>query len=283
MLPRRRFMLIKNLTMSFDSEVRYLSRSPRLPPLPYIKVYGDQTKATVIFVHGFCSDKDVDKAIRLQTLVTEKGYSFIRFDLTDHGEAVFPCKPGKDPHARKLLDFKVWKEDLRLVIEKLTPTENIILIGDSMGVWLSILNIIDLPDDKIKGLVGISSAVDFFERFNSSFFGADEEKRIAQGEIVWVRGPYGDYVGAKQLTDTAKDFQIFGKGKIPVRCPCRFVHRLGDVLALPETAMLLTKKLESKDVEIRFKKGGDHRMANDDDFELMADAVQQILQLAEKD
>lgn len=54
-------------------------------------------------------------------------------------------------------------------------------------------------------------------------------------------------------------------------------------MALPENAMLLTRKLESKDIDIRFKKGGDHRMANDDDWDMITDAVRQILQLAEKE
>lgn len=61
--------------------------------------------------------------------------------------------------------------------------------------------------------MGISSAIDFFERFNSSFFIADEEKRIAEGEAVWVKGPYGDYVGSKQLADSAKEYLLLGKGQ----------------------------------------------------------------------
>ena len=106
----------------------------------------------LIFHHGLMSNMNGDKALFVENYCKERGYNFIRYDNYGHGAS-----------SGKFIDQTIssWLEGLLLVIEQLTTGE-VILIGSSLGAWISILAGIVLPQ-RVAGIITISAAFDFTE------------------------------------------------------------------------------------------------------------------------
>ena len=85
-------------------------------------------KIAVIFLSGYRSDMQGTKAIFLDKLSRKIGYEYLRFDYSGHGTS------GGKIDERLLSD---WVAETEFFIKKLNYP--IILIGSSLGGWLSII------------------------------------------------------------------------------------------------------------------------------------------------
>src|ERR1700735_4466128 len=110
----------------------------------------------VMFLGGFRSDMNGVKAVALENYCKKNGRAFLRFDYEGHGESsgeFEDCTIGR------------WKDNALLALMKLTEGRQI-LVGSSMGGWLSLLLAKQKPR-RIAAVVGIAAAPDFTE--NSIF------------------------------------------------------------------------------------------------------------------
>ena len=69
-----------------------------------------------------------------------------------------------------------WSKEIQITIKKIVKKNNFILVGSSMGSWLS-LNQFKYFQKQIKGFLGISSAPEFLERLMWKKFTKKNEKR----------------------------------------------------------------------------------------------------------
>ena len=120
----------------------------------------------VVFLGGFMSDMTGTKAQFLQDWATAQGRAFLRFDYSGHGQSSGAFEEGS---------IGDWAEDALAVIAALTEGPQV-LVGSSMGGWISLLVAKAMPD-RIAGMVGIAPAPDFTE--NSMWAGFDEAQRAA--------------------------------------------------------------------------------------------------------
>ena len=106
----------------------------------------------IVFLGGFKSDMEGNKAIFLENWAINNNRPFIRFDYSGHGES-----------SEKFIDGCIgdWKQDALELINALTE-EPQILIGSSMGGWISLLLCREIPE-KVCGMLGIAAAPDFTE------------------------------------------------------------------------------------------------------------------------
>ncbi len=110
---------------------------------------------TVVFMHGFQSDRNATKAQFLDGACRRHGIPLIRYDAYAHGQSGGEWK-----------DFTISRavHDALLVVDQLTEGP-VILMGSSMGGWVA-LRVMEERPDRIVGLVGIATAPDFTARLS---------------------------------------------------------------------------------------------------------------------
>lgn len=107
---------------------------------------------TVVFLHGYGSAMAGEKALAIENLCISNGQSFLRFDLSGHGES------GGDFSQATIGQ---WRQDCLDAIEHIV-SGTMILVGSSMGGWLMTLIALAIPS-RIKACMGIAAAPDMTE------------------------------------------------------------------------------------------------------------------------
>jgi len=249
-----------------------------LPALAYVKQQGSSSPSAKrsctggIFCSGYMSSMFGAKATAIEEYFLKKGLSFIRFDYTDVGlsaDTKFPAK----------YSFKQWKDDVSTVIDQLTEGPQV-LIGSSMGGWMSLLNCLDKPD-RIAGLMLIAPSLDFSERIIRRLPKETIEK-FEKGETCFIDGPYGKYPIHKNFATESKSFELLNQATIDVSCPVRILHSINDDSAPYDVSLQLMKKLVSTDIELHLMKSSDHRMSSDADIEMLKIQLDSLFKSLEK-
>ena len=125
------------------------------------------TGPTVVFLGGFKSDMEGSKAIFLEKWAKKRNRSFLRFDYSGHGQSTGDFLN---------LGIGDWFNDAKQIIE-LTKNNGLILIGSSMGGWISLLLSRELGS-RLKGLITIAAAPDFTEDSMWKNFTEDQKKEV---------------------------------------------------------------------------------------------------------
>nr|CAG8564110.1 3437_t:CDS:2 [Entrophospora candida] len=122
------------------------------------KLYYNAASPGIIYINGLYSEMNNSRKVDFirNFCARKKEINFLTFDHYAHGSS-----SGNNEY----ISIGRFYKDLCLIMEKETDGSPKILIGYSMGVWLALLLIISnhhyLIGKKIKGLIGISPAINF--------------------------------------------------------------------------------------------------------------------------
>ncbi|EAQ02814.1 hypothetical protein OB2597_15570 [Pseudooceanicola batsensis HTCC2597] len=219
----------------------------------------------VVFLGGFKSDMQGTKAVALEDWAKREGRAFLRFDYSGHGES------GGEFTAGCIGD---WAEDAQAVIEALTEGRQI-LVGSSMGGWISLLMARRLPE-RVAGLVTIAAAPDFTE--DSMWAGFDQAQRTALDMVEQVALPseYGEpYIITKRLIEDGRNHLML-RDRIDLPFPTRFLMGTADADVDLSVAYRLLERAEGPDIRLLLVKGKDHRFSDPECLALIEDAVAQV-------
>src|SRR5262249_48886731 len=136
--------------MSTDGRVQRLKR-PDGNTVAYDRI--DGRAPTVVFLGGFRSDMTGTKATALDAWALASGHAYLRFDYLGHGQSSGRFEDGT---------IGRWLDDSLAALDSLT-SGRLVLVGSSMGGWLSLLAARARPE-RFAGLVLIAAAPDFTER-----------------------------------------------------------------------------------------------------------------------
>ena len=139
------------------------------------------TGPTVVFLGGFKSDMEGSKAIFLEKWAKKRNRSFLRFDYSGHGQSTGDFLN---------LGIGDWFNDAKQIIE-LTKNNGLILIGSSMGGWISLLLSRELGS-RLKGLITIAAAPDFTEDSMWKNFTEDQKKEVLNKGVLYLPSDYGE-------------------------------------------------------------------------------------------
>lgn len=223
----------------------------------------------VVFLGGFMSDMEGGKALHLEAACRERGQQYTRLDYRGHGQSggVFADAGISD-----------WAGDAAAVIEAVASGPQL-LVGSSMGGWIMLL-VAKLFPEHVKGLVGIAPAPDFVLRMEEAL--SDQQKtELANRGYTTRPTPYSDdpYVISKRLLDDGKaNLVLIGAGH-PFTGPVRILHGIEDDAVPWQNSLELAEKLASTDVRITYVKGGDHRLSEPDQLQMLDAAVCDVSQL----
>lgn len=220
---------------------------------------------TLLFLPGYASDMDGTKATEIDKFAAAAGLAFLRLDYSGTGSSGGEFSAGT-------LDR--WLEEVLEAIDMLIEGP-VLVIGSSMGGWLSLHAALKRPD-RVKGVVCIAAAPNFTD------WGFTQEEK----EVIWNEGklekpsPYGD-----QPRVTHRDFWKSGENMrliykpIMIQCPVRLIHGEKDAEVPIGVAFKTLEDLHSGDVQLNIIKWGDHRLSKPHEIEAI---LRTIVTMAEK-
>lgn len=221
----------------------------------------------VVFLGGFRSDMTGTKALHLEGWARGQGRAFLRFDYSGHGQSSEAFTDGCIGN---------WAADAIAAITTLTTGPQV-LVGSSMGGWISLLVARTLPD-KVAGLVGIAAAPDFTEDSMWAGFSDAQKAEMAETGQVALPSDYSDepYIITRKLIEDGRD-QLVLRDPLPLPFPVRFLQGTADADVDMSVALRLLDHVTGGDIRLSLVKGADHRFSEPDNLAQITAAVDEVL------
>ena len=223
---------------------------------------------TIVFLSGFRSDMNGNKAIFMEGFCKKLGLGFVRFDYSGHGSS---------GHDFKECTIGTWLKDALKVIDELTTGE-IILVGSSMGGWIALLAALKRKK-RIKAILGIAAAPDFTEELIWQKMDEFTRHKILRDGVLMMPNCYDNkqpYPITLKLVEEGRKHLLL-KDKINLSCPMRFVQGMADEDVPFETAHRIASLVKSKDVEVHLLKNSGHRMSEPHELELIKTKLLELI------
>ena len=228
----------KYLKISNTKKIRYLSNN-----------YTE--KLYIVFLPGFMSDLTGEKPIAFQRYCIKKKIGFLGLEYSGHGKS-----SGKFING----NISKWTKETQILIKKIVKKNDFILVGSSMGSWLS-MNQFKYFQKQIKGFLGIGSAPEFLERLMwKKFTKKMKQETITKGIYNLKHGDY-EYPITYQLIKDGRKNKVFQK-KFKTKINVTMIHGKKDEVVpviYSRKILRLFKKAEKKLIII---KNGDHSLSN---------------------
>jgi pimeloyl-ACP methyl ester carboxylesterase len=221
---------------------------------------------TVVFLGGFRSDMTGTKAIALEAWAQRTGRAYLRFDYLGHGQSSGRFEDGT---------IGRWLDDSLAVIDAKT-TGPLVLVGSSMGGWLSLLVALQRTA-RLAGLVLIAAAPDFTERMLLNGLSA-EDREILQREGRLERpSQYSPEpsVFTWKLIEEGRNHLVLDK-RLALPCPVRLLHGQSDPDVPWEYSLQIAQHLEAPEVVTTFIKDGDHRLSTPADIARLIATIEEL-------
>lgn len=227
----------------------------------------------ILFLSGFNSDMQGDKALALEAWCKQQGRQFTRFDYFGHGQSSGLFEYGT---------IGRWRDDALAVLDELTVGPQI-LVGSSMGGWLMLL-LAQLRPERLFGLVGIAAAPDFVHSLAASKLSGAQQAQLQGEGYCEIPNCYDDgapYRIAQSLLEEGRQHGLLELPEIVIDLPIRLLQGQRDPDVPWEQCLRLAKLLSSDDVEVHLIKSGDHRLSRPQDLQLLEATLSALIDAEE--
>ena len=219
----------------------------------------------IIFLSGYLSDMEGNKALALEECCKELGHSYTRFDYRGHGISDGTLVDGS---------ISNWTKDALIILDNIAKGQQI-LVGSSMGGWIMMLVSLKRKE-RIAGLIGIASAPDFTEDLLPLQLGKDKIEEIySRGKCRIARDDGSENIITKMLLEDGKTNLVL-RDKIIIDCPVELLHGIDDDVVPWKTALIILNKISSTNVNITLIKNGDHRLSRPTDIQQLKQTVKKM-------
>ena len=243
----------KYIKLSKSKKIRYLTN--------YYK-----KNLYIIFLHGFMSDIEGEKPLNFQKFCKKKKLGFLAIEYSGHGKSSGKFTSG---------NITQWTKEVKLTIKKIVKKNNFILVGSSMGAWLSI-NQFKFFKNQIKGFLGIGSAPEFLERLMWKKFTKKMKNETKKNGIYNLK--YGDYEYpiTYQLIKDGRKNKVFNK-KIKSKIYLTMLHGSKDeVVPVTYSKKVLRLFINAKKKMIIIK-NGDHSLSSKKNLKMINGELSKIV------
>jgi esterase/lipase len=153
-----------------------------------------------------------------------------------------------------------WTKETSQLIKKIVKKNKIILIGSSMGAWIS-LNLFKFFKKQIIGFLGIGSAPEFLDGLMWKKFSKKMKKEIKKNGIINLKHGDYEYPISLQLIKDGKKNKVLNK-KIYQKLNVTMIHGDKDEsvpISYSRKVLKIFKKSKKKLVIV---KNGDHSLSS---------------------
>ena len=228
----------KYLKISNNKKIRYLSNTFR-------------NNLYIVFLHGFMSDIEGKKPNDILKYAKRKKLGFLALEYSGHGKS-----SGKFTNG----NISKWSKDVEVLIKKVIKKNNFILVGSSMGAWLS-LNQFKIFKKQIKGFLGIGSAPEFLENLMWKKFTKKMKNEIIKKGIIKLKHGNYEYPISYQLIKDGRKNKILHR-KINSKINVTMIHGSKDEV-VPQIYSKKTLKIFCKaKKKLIIVKNGDHSLSS---------------------
>lgn len=204
----------------------------------------------LVFLHGFMSDLEGEKPKNFLNFSKKHDLGFLALEYSGHGKS-----SGKFVNG----NITKWSEQTHLLIKKIVKKNNFILIGSSMGAWISI-NQFKIFKNQIKGFLGIGSAPEFLENLMWKKFTEKMKKETINKGIYHLKHGNYEYPITYQLIKDGRRNKVLNK-PINIKTKVTMVHGEKDEvvpISYSKKVLKIFPKAKKKMIVI---KNGDHSLS----------------------
>ena len=216
----------------------------------YLKHYR-KNGTYIVFLHGFMSDLEGNKPKIFYKFAKKNNLGFLALEYSGHGKSSGKFTDG---------NISKWSKDTRILIKKIVKNNKFILIGSSMGAWIS-LNQFNFFKKQICGFLGIGSAPEFLEHLMWNKFSKKIKKDLKTRGIINLKHGEYEYPITYQLIKDGKKNKVLNK-KIVGDLKVVMVHGSKDKSVPVIYSRKLLKIFETKKKRLVVIKNGDHSLSS---------------------
>jgi uncharacterized protein len=228
----------KYLKISKNKQIRYLDN--------YYK-----EKTYVIFLHGFMSNIEGEKPKAIFRYTKKNQLGFLALEYSGHGKS-----NGKFTNG----NISKWSKEVKITIKRLVKKNKFILVGSSMGSWLS-LNQFKYFKNQIIGFLGIGSAPEFLQYLMWKKFTKKMKNEIIKKGILSLKHGNYEYPITYQLIKDGRKNRVLNK-KIPSKINVTMIHGCKDEVVPQSYSRKVLKIFNKAKKKLVIIKNGDHSLSN---------------------
>ena len=216
----------------------------------YLK-YDKENATYVVFLHGFMSDLEGKKPNAFLNFAKKNKLGFLALEYSGHGKS-----------SGKFIDGNIskWTNETKLLIKKIVKKNKFILVGSSMGAWIS-LNQFKFFKKQILGFLGIGSAPEFLESLMWNKFSKKMKKEIKKNGIIDLKYGNYEYPISLQLIKDGRKNRVLNK-KINHEIKVTMVHGQKDESVPISYSKKILKIFTNSKKKIVIIKNGDHSLSS---------------------
>jgi len=205
----------------------------------------------IVFLHGFMSDIEGEKPTAILKYADKNKLGFLALEYSGHGKS-----SGKFTNG----NISKWSKDVEVLIKKIVKKNNFILVGSSMGAWLS-LNQFKNFKKQIKGFLGIGSAPEFLENLMWKKFTKKMKKETIKKGIINLKHGNYEYPITHQLIKDGRKNKILDK-KIRSQINVTTIHGSKDEMVPQSYSKKVLKIFSKAKKKLVIIKNGDHSLSS---------------------
>jgi pimeloyl-ACP methyl ester carboxylesterase len=197
------------------------------------------------------SDLESKKAKVFQRYCKKRKIGFLALEYSGHGKSSGKFTKG---------NISKWTKEIKYTIKKIIKKNNFILIGSSMGSWLS-LNQFKFFKKQIKGFLGIGSAPEFLERLMWNKFTKKMKRETVKNGIYYLKYGNYEYPISFQLIKDGRKNKVFNK-KIRSKIRVTMIHGSKDEVVPNIYSRKILRVFNKAKKRLKIVKNGDHSLSS---------------------
>ena len=205
----------------------------------------------VVFLHGFKSDLDGEKPRTLLKYCNQRKIGFLALEYSGHGKS-----SGKFING----NISKWSNQTSYVIKKIIKKNKFILVGSSMGSWISMKQF-KVFKNQIVGFLGIGSAPEFLEYLMWRKFSKKIKKEIIKNKIYNLKHGSYEYPITYQLIKDGRNNKVLNK-KINYFKNVTMIHGSKDEVVPINYSRKVLKVFAKSKKKLLIIKNGDHSLSS---------------------
>ena len=224
-----------------------LTKSKRIR---YLKLSRKNT-SYIVFLHGFMSNLEGKKPKTFLDFAKKNKLGFLALEYSGHGKS-----SGKFING----NISKWTKETSQLIKKIVKKNKIILVGSSMGAWIS-LNQFKFFKEQIIGFLGIGSAPEFLDGLMWKKFSKKMKREIKKNGIINLKHGDYEYPISLQLIKDGKKNKVLNK-KIYQKLNVTMVHGDKDESVPVSYSRKVLKIFKKSRKKLVIVKNGDHSLSS---------------------
>ncbi len=229
----------KYYKLSKSKKIRYLKSNQKNKPY-------------IVFLHGFKSDLNGKKPKAFLKFAKKNKLGFLALEYSGHGKSSGKFIKG---------NISLWSKETALLIKKIVKKNKIILIGSSMGSWIS-LNQFKIFKNQIIAFLGIGSAPEFLENLMWKKFTKKMKKEISTKGLINLKHGEYEYPITYQLIKDGRKNKVLNKKNFQ-KLEVTMIHGEKDESVPIKYSREILKIFKNAKKKLVIIKKGDHSLSSD--------------------